>query len=106
MENPVVGNILDTVRQINEIARKARSGEPTAEDYLKTISSDPVGKWFAELLRERNDELEKEKQRVDRLSGALRAWYAARSSSLSGESATEAERSLANLLQVMKIVEH
>ena len=78
MDNPAAREIVETVRKMNELARRARSGEPSAEDYLRAISSDPVTKWFAELLREKNEELEKEKQRVDRLACVLRAWYAAR----------------------------
>jgi hypothetical protein len=105
MDNPAARDIVETVRKISEMARKARSGEPTAEDYLRAISSDPVTKWFAELLSEKNEELEKEKQRVHQLTCGLRAWYAARTPGLSEGSSSEAELQLSKLLRVMKIVD-
>jgi hypothetical protein len=73
MDIPGAASLLETVRQMNEMARRARSGEPSVEDYLKMVSSDPVTEWFTGLLREKNEELEQERQRGDRLARALRA---------------------------------
>jgi hypothetical protein len=73
MDIPGAASLLETVRQMNEMARRARSGEPSVEDYLRMVSSDPVTEWFTGLLREKNEELEQERQRGDRLARALRA---------------------------------
>jgi len=104
MDSPEARDLVEMVRKINEIGRRARSGETGAEDYLRFISSDPVTAWFTDLLREKNQELEKEKQRVDQLAGALRSWYAARDARLSDGSASEAELQLISLLRVMGII--
>ena len=98
MDNPAVDSLLDTVRKINEIGRRARSGEPQVEDYLRAVSSEPRTEWFATLLREKNEELAKEREQFDRLSSAVRAWYA-------GRSEGEADLRLAKVLSAMGIVE-
>jgi hypothetical protein len=72
MDIPGAASLLETVRQMNEMARRARSGEPSVEDYLRMVSSDPVTEWFTGLLREKNEELEQERQRGDRLARELR----------------------------------
>ena len=61
MDNPAADNVVETVRRLNELTRRARAGEPTVDDYLRALASDPVTEWFTVLLRERTDELEKEK---------------------------------------------
>lgn len=72
MDNPAADNVVETVRRLNELTRRARAGEPTVDDYLRALASDPVTEWFTKLLRERTEELEKEKQRADRLAARLR----------------------------------
>ena len=72
MENPAADSIVETVRKLNEMTRRARSGEPTVDDYLRALASDPVTEWFTVLLRERTEELEREKRRADRLAATLR----------------------------------
>jgi hypothetical protein len=104
MDNPAARSLLETVRQINEIGRRARSGEPAAEDYLRAIASDPVTEWFTGLLREKSEELERERRRVDQLTCALRAWYMARGT-LSNGPASEAESQLRNVIHAMGIIE-
>src|SRR5579862_2375736 len=97
MDNPAARALLETVRQINEIGRRARSGEPAAEDYLRGVASDPVTEWFTGLLREKNEELEGERRRVDQLSCALRAWYTAKGAMSDGP-ANEADSQLRNVI--------
>ena len=72
MDNPAADNVVETVRRLNELTRRARAGEPTVDDYLRALASDPVTEWFTVLLRERTEELEKERQRADRLAARLR----------------------------------
>jgi hypothetical protein len=72
MENPAADSIVETVRKLNEMTRRARLGEPTVDDYLRALASDPVTEWFTVLLRERTEELEREKRRADRLAATLR----------------------------------
>ena len=105
MDNPGARDLVDMVRKINEMGRRARSGEPGVEDYLRAISAEPVTAWFTELLREKNQELEKEKQRVAQLACALRSWYTTIEARLSDGSASEAELQLVNLLGVMGIID-
>jgi hypothetical protein len=78
MENPAARNLMDMVRQVSEMARKARSGEPTLDDYLKAVASEPRTEWFMEILHEKSAELEKETERADRMTRLLRNWYAAK----------------------------
>lgn len=72
MDNPAADSVVETVRRLNELTRRARAGEPTVDDYLQALASDPVTEWFTILLRERTEELEKERRRADRLAARLR----------------------------------
>lgn len=94
---------METVRKINQLGQRARSGEPTADDYLRAVSSEPRTEWFTGLLREKNEELEKERERSSRIAAALRAWHFA----LSSENATEREANvkLIQALRSMGIIE-
>ena len=74
MDMPGADFIMESVRKINQMSQRARAGEPGIEEYLQMVSSDPTTQWFTELLREKNDELLKEKDRSARLAHALRAW--------------------------------
>ena len=105
MDNPAGRALMEMVRKINDIGHRARSGEPNVEDYLRAVSSDPVTEWFTELLREKGDELEKERQRSERVAGALRAWYRAKDTGESTAATSEAELQLVNALQTMGIIE-
>jgi hypothetical protein len=105
MDFPEARALVDTVRQINEMGRKARSGEPSVEDYLRTVSSDPVTEWFTGLLREKNMELEKESHRADRLACALKAWCQAKDARMPDESTREADLRLVNVVRVMGIID-
>jgi hypothetical protein len=98
MGNPAADSLLETVQKINEIARRARSGEPQVEDYLHAVSCEPRTEWFTTLLREKNEELLKEREQFDRLCSAVRAWYTDRSES-------EANLRLAKVLSAMGIVQ-
>ena len=73
MDNPAASSLTEMVRKMNEVIRRERSGEPSAEDYLRIVSADPVTEWFTTLLREKNEELEQERRRGDRLARELRA---------------------------------
>jgi hypothetical protein len=106
MENPAAWSLLETVRKINEIGRRARSGEPGVEDYLRMVSADPVTEWFTGLLREKSEALEEERQRADRLARALRAWHAATATRVSANlPASEAESQLITVLREMRIID-
>ena len=115
MENPAVWQLMEMVRKINEITHRARSGvsaneitqTPTSgaagvDDYLEALASDPTTEWFTQLLREKNAELETERQRTERLAAALRLWRRAKETPAS---AHEADPQLLNVLRVMGIVE-
>lgn len=104
MDNPGAKSLMDTVRKINQLAQQARSGEPGVEDYLRAVSSDPVTEWFTEILREKSEELEKEKRRTDQLACALRSWYQATHARNSGEPASEAELHLINVLYETSVI--
>jgi hypothetical protein len=99
MDNPGAWHLMQTVRKIKEVSQGAQSGAPSADDYLRAVASDPTTEWFTELLREKNEELTTERERADRLAGALRAWYQKRE-----HSADEAELQMVNLLREMKIL--
>jgi mannitol-1-phosphate/altronate dehydrogenase len=103
MDNPGAWHLKQMVQKINEIGQRG-SGDPSVDDYLRALASDPTTKWFTELLREKTAELAKERQRADRLSGALRAWYRAKQATAREQSAEEAELQLINLLHVMGIL--
>ena len=74
------------------------------DDYLRAVASDPTTEWFTELLREKNEELTKEKDRSDQLARALRAWYRTKQATKLEPSADEADLQLVNLLRVMEIL--
>ena len=104
MENPGAWHLMEMVRKINEIGHRARSGAPSADDYLRAVASDPTTEWFTELLREKNEELTKEGERADQLACALRAWYRAKHGTAGEPSADEAEMQLINLLHAIEIL--
>ena len=104
MDNPGAWHLMEMVKKINEIGQRARSGAPSADDYLRSVASDPTTEWFTELLREKNEELTKERERADQLACALRAWYRSKHATMSEQSAAEAELQLVNLLYVMEIL--
>ena len=93
---------MEMVRRINEIGQRARSGAESADDYLRAVASDPTTEWFTELLREKNEELTKERERADQLACALRAWYRAKNTG--EQSANEVELQLVNFLHAMEIL--
>ena len=95
---------MEMVRKVNEIGHRARSGAPGADDYLRSVASDPTTEWFTELLLEKNEELTKERERADRLACALRDWYRAKQARTAEQSADEAESQLINLLRAMEIL--
>ena len=103
MDNPAGRSLIEAIRTINEMGRKARSGEPSVEDYLRMVSADPTTEWFTALLREKSEELEQERQRADRIFSALRAWYAARDRA-SGNATSESELQLIHILHEMNII--
>jgi hypothetical protein len=99
MDNPGMDSLMDTVRRINEVGRRARSGEPQVEDYLRAVGSEPRTEWFTNLLREKNEELLKERDRSDRLANALRTWYR------SNDQASDADVQLIKALRSFGVVE-
>jgi hypothetical protein len=104
MDSPAARSLVETVRELNEMVRRARSGEPSVEDYLRTVSADPVTEWFTGLLREKSEELEQERQRADRVARALRGWYAARGAR-ANPPASEAELQLITVLREIGIID-
>ena len=104
MDNPGALHLMEMVRKINEIGQRARSGAESADDYLRAVASDPTTEWFTELLREKNEELTKERERTGQLACALRAWYRAKHARTGEQSADEADLQLVNLLHVMEIL--
>jgi hypothetical protein len=103
MDNPAAKSLMETIRKINDIAYRARCGEPSVEDYLRAVSSDPVTEWFTVLLREKSEELDREKQRADQLACALRTWYRTRDARESARQSGELQ--LINVLESMGIIE-
>jgi len=85
--------------------RRARSGEPAIDAYLHGVASDPVTEWFTPLLREKTEELEKERVRANRLARAGRQWFSAMGTKLSEESCSEAELELARVLRDLGVIE-
>ena len=75
------------------------------EDYLRTVSSDPVTEWFTEVLREKNSELEQERQRADGLACALRAWYKAKDTREFANATNGPDSQLVNVLKSMGIID-
>ena len=104
MDNPGARSLMEMVRKINEIGHRARSAAAGADDYLRSVDSDPTTEWFSELLREKNEELTKERERADQLACALRAWYRAKHATPREPSADEAEMKLIHLLHAMEIL--
>jgi hypothetical protein len=105
MDSGAWDSLLDTVRKINEAGRRARSGEPGPEDYLRIVSADPVTEWFTTLLREKNQELQRERERYARLSAALRTWYRETQSNGANASDSSANAQLLRVLRDLEIVE-
>jgi hypothetical protein len=97
MDHPAIDSLMETVRRINQISQRARSGDPSVEDYLRSLGSDPVTAWFTDLLREKNDELQKDRERSARVVAALRNWHA------SGES--DADAKLVKTLRDLDIIQ-
>jgi hypothetical protein len=104
MDNPAARSLMETVRQINEIGRRAKSGQPGPEDYLRAVSQDPTTEWFTELLREKNEQLQTERRQSDRLANALRAWHREKAAGTSAEIHEEAELRLFKILQEIGII--
>src|SRR5262245_20618088 len=104
MDNPAAKSLMETVLKINEMGRRARSGHREVEDYLRTVTSDPTTEWFTEVLREKNEELIRERERADQLTCALRVWYRSRHATEHEESADEADLQLVNVLHSMEII--
>ena len=95
---------METVRKISEIGQRARSGAPSADDYLRALASDPTTEWFSELLREKNEDLTKERERADQVATALRAWYRTKLETPGQQSVDEADLQLLDILRAMKIL--
>jgi hypothetical protein len=103
MDNAAAHSLMETVGKINQMVQRARSGEPTVDDYLRAVSEEPRTEWFTGLLREKNEELRKERERFDGLVAALRAWHLATNEGESPES--EADARLVKVLRRTGIVE-
>ena len=104
MDHPAARSLMETVRKMNEMGRGARLRDPAVEDYLRAVTSDPTTEWFTELLREKNEELTKQRERADQLASALRTWYGTKYVASGEQSAAEAELHLVNLLRAMEIL--
>jgi hypothetical protein len=106
MDNTAARSLMEIVAKINEMGRRARSGEPSVEDNLQIVSSDPVTEWFTGLLREKSEELEQERQRTDRLARAVRAWYLAKAGPTAANVSTSAsELQLISVLRELRIID-
>jgi hypothetical protein len=106
MDNAAGRSLMEAVRDLNEMVRRARSGEPSVEDYLRMVSADPITEWFTGLLREKSEELEQERERADRLASAVRTWYAARTDRAAGNaSASASELQLIGILRELNIID-
>ena len=104
MDSPAARHLMETVRKIRELGQQARSGAPSADDYLRALASDPTTEWFSELLREKNEELTKERERADQVASALRAGYRTKRATTGEQSADEADLRLVDVLRAMKIL--
>ena len=104
MDSPGARHLMETVRKISEIGKRARSGAPSADDYLRALASDPTTEWFGELLREKNEELTKERERADQVASALRAWYRTKHATMGEQSTDEGDLQLIDNLRAMKIL--
>ena len=105
MDNPGADSLMETVRKINEVAKKARSSKPGVEEYLQGLNSDPVTEWFMELLREKNGELAEEKERGDRLVRALRLWHQAKAAAMLEPSASQADLQLTSAMRDLGLID-
>jgi hypothetical protein len=103
MENPAAHDLMEMVRRFKEISRGGGPGVPTVEDYLRAVSADPTTQWFTELLREKTDELDKERRQAGQLTCALRAWHRAKQEGTE-RSASEADLHLVQSLQAIGII--
>ena len=103
MDSPGARHLMETVRKISEIGKRARSGAPSPDDYLRALASDQTTEWFSQLLREKNEELTKERERVDHAASALRAWYRTKQT-MGEQSADEADLQLIDVLRAMKLL--
>ena len=104
MDNPAARSLLDTIRQINEMAERARSGQPGVEEYLRAVAADPTTAWFTELLHEKTAEVEAERNRADEMARALQVWYQTRHEA-SELSTSEGDEKLIEVLRSTKIVD-
>jgi hypothetical protein len=104
MDNPGADSLMDNVRKINELAKRARSNKPGVEEYLRSVNSDPVTEWFMELLRDKNDELAKENHRADRLVRALRRWHRAKAAATLETPASQADVQLIAAMRGLGII--
>jgi hypothetical protein len=104
MDSPGARHLMETIRKISEIGQRARSGAPSADDYLRALASDPTTEWFSELLREKSEELTKQSERADQVAGALRAWYRTKHATTGEPSVDEADLQLVDILRAMKIL--
>jgi hypothetical protein len=95
---------MEIVQQINEMNRRAKSGEPSVEDYLHAVSEEPRTEWFTALLREKNDELRTERERADAVAAALRTWHSAATKEQSKQS--EADVTLLQALRRLGVVQN
>ena len=105
MDNPGADFLMETVRKINAVAKRARSGKPDVEEYLQIVNSDPVTEWFTELLREKNGELAKEEERAARLVRALRVWHRAKSAGTLESSASQADVQLTAAMRDLGLIQ-
>jgi hypothetical protein len=103
MDNPAARELMEMVRRFKEISQGGGSRTHTVEDYLRAVSADPTTQWFTELLREKSDELDKERRQADQLACALQAWYRAKQEGTE-HSAGEADLHLVQSLQAMGII--
>jgi hypothetical protein len=99
MEIPGADSLMETVRLINRIGKANRSAQSNMDEYLDGISLDPITEWFTDLLREKTAELDKERERADRVANALSEWYGASHGRISDGSASEADVKLAEIIR-------
>jgi hypothetical protein len=105
MDMPAARSLMEMVRTINQMSRRARAGEPGIEEYLRAVTADPVTEWFTSLLQEKNEELRTERERSDRLANALRAWSRELDEGGPNRSESDADQRLLNVLRGMGIID-
>ena len=103
MDNPAAWELMEMVRRFKEINQGVGSRAPNVEDYLRAVAADPTTQWFTELLREKSDELEKERRQADQLACALREWHRAKQEGTE-PSVSEADLQLVQSLQAIGII--